>query len=522
MHGSSRQLLIFLLFAGIGILLAHPYFEGTRNANERPRLVQLLAIADSGELRINGPARRGLSLGPDISRNPHTGDLYPNKPPGASFVGLPAVYLSRLGSEQTTLSELTWWARLLSGALPALGIIALFLAWTRPPLRSSALLASLIFLFATPTASYSRLFYGHLLAGLFFFGGSLLVIRGIQFRRWKEALMGGACCGMAVTVEYGIAFAGLPLALFAIGSGVRKAPRELLASMGGFMLPAIGLLWYHSVAFGSPFETGYHHVINPEFIEKHGQGFLGLSTPRWESFYTHFLSPKSGLFALAPVVLLGLFGLVQEARSGENRTVARIFLGMMAMMVLVGSSLRFDGGWRVGPRYLVSTLPVLLLGWRNWFARSHNPFVLTGAFTLVLLSLAVNHSIALLWPHLNVDPIAWPWGDVVVPLLQADCLSGVVYGLDSAVGYVALLLPLCAALRSGNSARSHLPLASGCRWSVLRCAFVFHAFLERYNGGPEPSIYSANAQLWRDPSNEFVRHSCASPIGAGESAMKIA
>ena len=442
MNATSRKILVFLCLAGGCVLLVHPYFEGTRNANERPRLIQILALAEEGEFRIDGPSRRGLQVGPDVSRHPATGVLYPNKPPGASIFALPAVGVSSALGENWTLSSLTWWARFFTAMLPSLALLGVFLVSTPRQLLPGAFFASLVLLFATPVASYSRLFYGHQLAGFFFAVGSVLVIRGFRLNTARICFLGGMGCGLAVTVEYGIAFAGVPLAAYAVWKGAQKSLAPLAWAIGGFLIPTVALLAYHNLAFGSPWETGYHHVINPEFIEKHGQGFLGLSTPRWESFYTHFIAPSSGLLPLAPAVILGVVGLWREARTGEYAVEARIFLVAVGVMVLVGSSLRFDGGWRVGPRYLVSTLPVLLLGWRNWFHTTRGFLALGGGFALVSFSLILNHSLALLWPHLNVEPIAFPWRDIVVPLYAAECLTTPLIGFKTIAWHILFLLPV--------------------------------------------------------------------------------
>ena len=57
------------LVLALAIGLNFPYFEQTRNANERPRLMQAMAWVDAGEWAIDGVATRGLEAGPDTSRS---------------------------------------------------------------------------------------------------------------------------------------------------------------------------------------------------------------------------------------------------------------------------------------------------------------------------------------------------------------------------------------------------------------------------------------------------------------------
>ena len=321
------------------------------------------------------------------------------------------------------------------------------------------------------------------------------MIRGIQFRRWKEALM-GVRCGMAVT-EYGIAFAGL-LALFAIGFGTEGPENSRIN--GGFML-AIGLLvslggfW---IAFGNRLSPCHQPGIHREART----GFLGLTPPLGAS------TPISSRQRVGYLLSLPWSFWVC---SGWSRKHALVKTDRSAYF---SGNDGHDGSgwvepalrWRVARGSATWSPHFPCCSWAEKLACPFpQSFVLTGAFTLVLLSLAVNHSIALLWPHLNVDPIAWPWGDVVVPLLRADCLSGVVYGLDSAVGYVARLLPLRCSER--YPARSHLP------WPLVAGGVFSVALLFSMPSSNDPMVDRNLQYIQRmhscgetPPKNSFVIH----------------
>ncbi|MCA9638029.1 MAG: hypothetical protein KC420_18500, partial [Myxococcales bacterium] len=87
MSARRRQGLILVGLLAVALGLGVPYFEAIRSANERPRLLQGMALVECGEWAIDGPSRRGLALGPDVARSPVDRRVYPNKPPGASVVG---------------------------------------------------------------------------------------------------------------------------------------------------------------------------------------------------------------------------------------------------------------------------------------------------------------------------------------------------------------------------------------------------------------------------------------------------
>ena len=128
--------------------------------------------------------------------------------------------------------------------------------------------------------SYAHLAYGHQLsAALLMAGiGSASTRSGGPAPAAVKTVPRGRCPGgglaaLAVTVEYGAVFAALPIAI-TLSPFVRERRGRFLvgAAVAGAVVPILALCAYHDSAFGSPFSTGYHHVINPAFAHKHGQG----------------------------------------------------------------------------------------------------------------------------------------------------------------------------------------------------------------------------------------------------------
>lgn len=424
----------WLVLAWLALMLglAFPYFEATRNANERPRLMQGMALVDEGSWAIDGPAARGLPPGPDVSKSEADGRLYPNKPPATSLVAAAAYRVARAlerDGEPLTLRTYTWWARLLGGVLPTLLLCAWLLRRYAPayglPVAAAAVV---LYALGTPAASYAHLLYGHpLAAGLLAVGAGLVLDAGAPSLTVREALpraaLGGALGGAAVAVEYGAVFGGLPLAGLLLAR-VRHpgGARVLVAGLCGALVPIALLAAYHHAAFGSPWSTGYHHVTNAEFAAKHGEGLLGLGLPRWEAFHTHLLSADGGLVWWAPTLVLALYGLLQLALApGPARAEARLHLGLLLLYGVLVSSLSFEGGWRVGPRYLVVVLPSLVLGWAHALAQLRTNIVGMGLLVaLGTYAVAVNALAANLWPHLDLANVHQPVAEVLLPLWEHD------------------------------------------------------------------------------------------------------
>jgi hypothetical protein len=427
------QLFVLLGVVALFLLAAFPYFEQVRNANEVPRLIQAMSMVDEGQWAIDGPSRRGIPLGPDIARSPD-GHLYPNKPPGASVVGAAAYSLAKLGDEPPTLRELTWWARLLAGVIPVLIIVVVAWGWLRRFYAGSICAAAiLLWVFGTPIFSYARLFYGHALAACLLYVGVVLIERASAERRPGELAIGSTLAAAAITVEYGAAFAGIPIAAMlawpVLGPHRNTTARLAAGKQAAIALlsaavPVVFLAAYQRAAFGSALATGYHHAADPGFAELHGQGLLGLGLPSWDNVATHLLALDTGLLVWSPLVIPAVLGLYRLARTAEpHARAARLQLAIFVVIVLMGLGLSFEGGWRIGPRYLVVALPMLIVGLAEFMQRwRDDPRAVLNAGAIGLLafvaiwSLLANGLAATLWPHLDPTNINEPFGAVLLPL----------------------------------------------------------------------------------------------------------
>ncbi len=425
------QLALLLVSVALVLLSAFPYFETIRNANETPRLIQAMALVETGEWAIDGASRRRMPLGPDIARSPEDDRLYPNKPPGASLVGALGFVIAKAGSEPPSLREFTWWARLLAGIVPTLLIVAV--AWGR--LRelgygaAVSVAVMLAWVFGTPIFSYARLFYGHALAAALLYLGIVTLLRGLERgSKWMLAL-GGVLASSTIAVEYGAAFAGLPIAVVllvpvvrsgATTSARRRALSRAAIALAGALVPVVLLAIYHQAVFGSPLSTGYHHAADPTFAELHGRGLLGLGLPRGDKLVIDLFSPKTGLLYWSPLVLFGVAGLVRATRySGPRQQAARLHLAVFVVVLVFGLGLSFEGGWRIGPRYLVVALPCLLLGMAEALEAWRERMAVMGLWGFALVwSLLANSLAATAWPHIDPTNIGEPVGEVFLALLR--------------------------------------------------------------------------------------------------------
>src|SRR5690606_14723434 len=267
--------------------------EALLDGNERPRLLAGIGLIEAGTVAVDGPWAAGVPVGPDVARAAD-GHLVPNKPPGATLVAAGAWLLVKVGAAVSgaspTLRSYTIMARLLGGLLPTLILAALIWrherAWAAhrargPGITSTAArarvdFAVLAWLLATPAWANAKLMFGHSLAACLL-GAGLLIFAGSPGSRIsaRQAALAGLLRAAAVTVEYTAVFAGPAIAAWLCWRE-RSRWSLIFAGLAGAALPIVALAGYHAAVFGSPWVTGYHRVVRPEFSAIHGRGLLGL------------------------------------------------------------------------------------------------------------------------------------------------------------------------------------------------------------------------------------------------------
>ena len=396
------------------------------NANERPRLLQGIAVVDEGAWAIDGPVTGTIDAGIDTARSDR-GRLVPNKPPGTTAVT--AVAWAMAGEQGDSLRAYTQRARLLGAVLPTLLIC--LVAWRRYTPRHGLRVttaAVVAYVLATPVSSYARVLFGHQLAACSLFVGTVWLLQSRHVSNLRKdlgfAFAGGFACAAAVVVDYLAVFAAVPLGVFVVrvlaADRLRGVPWAA-AALGGATLPMVGLAAYQAQVFGNPWSTGYHYATHVPFAAIHARGLLGLVGPTTGALHEHLVSPWGGLLPWAPLIVVGALGLCGRIRE-SNDPEPRLGLGMLAVFLVVNLCLQQTGGWRVGPRYFVLAFPFVILGLSWVFSRvSTRPLVLGALFALLTWSVVVNTLAAALFPHLI--PHGNPLSDLLGPLLAEGAVA---------------------------------------------------------------------------------------------------
>lgn len=410
------EILVALLVVVVAGPLVHEY-----KAQQASRYVFTAAMWDDGTIKLDeyaaldepldGIERRVLG----VDRAVKDGHTYSDKAPLQPVLAIPfyAAYRA-VGGESAIERRIDenlglWWITFWMATVPA-AVLAALMYRTGRRYGASGGAASIALFFGSILLPFAALLFGHSLAALLVFGAFLLLERAPTTSRLVGA---GALAGAAVTAEYTAAVAVLVLAGYAVWR-CRAAAGWFIA--GGVPF-AIGLGWYHTVAFGSPLTHPYRYSAFASVTQEARSFFSSFSRFHPEHGLQVFVDGRGFLFA-APMVVLGLVGLVWLVRShDERRPSAVTALVMFAAFFLIPVFWSNPwGGDSPGPRYMTPALPFLVIGaaaiWRRsriWGRAATVLGVLTMGLAILtdpLLSDEARVSIGS-WINLAVD------GDIV-------------------------------------------------------------------------------------------------------------
>jgi hypothetical protein len=228
---------------------------------------------------------------------------------------------------------------------------------------------------ATLWGPYSTALFSHVTTGTLWIAMTLALARAddepARALAWRA--IAGLLGGWAVASDYSVA---LPIALQVM---LVVSPRAWPHVAAGAVVPAIATAAYHHAAFGAWHAIGYQHHASFEFARTPASTFSG--DPLAGLWTLLGLGRGAGVLARAPLVLLGVVGLVLERRWREGVAIA-------AWVVLLAFHRTPWGGASEDHRYLVPAVPLLALGfattWQRWVAHGRGSARVVGVCILVL------------------------------------------------------------------------------------------------------------------------------------------
>lgn len=532
----------------LAYLFASPYYERLNNPNENARVWATRAIVEHHVLNIDAVEREWGWVNDKAKNAQH---VYSGKAPGTSFLGVPVLWtettLRRLvGWPSPPKRAATFWLRLWAVKLP-IALFLWFFARYVERVTGSALARDLLVValgLGTLMYPYGGLYVGHALAAATAFGAFMAIDwrtgRGGRARAeevgdmpaWRPAIA-GFLAGMTVLFEYQAALVTAALTVYVLVEW-RHQLRRVLVFLAGALPPAIGLGAYHAVVFGRPWRFPFGNVENPVFAQTaHSAGFHGLAWPHPDAFGAFLFSPAYGLFAFSPALAVGLglaVALVAIPRDSApgSRGVGVLILSIAAVMFLFLAGMsNWRAGWCVGPRYITTVAPFLILaialGWHWLTARWWRVALVVG---LVIPSAILNVVSGALYPHYP-EQFDNPVFDLAFPLMRDGYVpygAGWWLHLPGGWSWLPLGVVVTAALALALAGDDERPRRWGAQVSMaLGVASLFLLALSAYGRQRRPEEEKATATvraLWDPPRAAVPRRPAAAATGAGARRSK--
>ncbi len=398
--------------------IAYAFFFGGGSWNPNAHFDLTRAIVEQGTIRIN-----------DYHQN--TGDIvsvgdeiYANKAPGTSIIAA-IPYAALILLERTfNFDPADPWILTLnlyictvvvSGLMGAL-IPAFLYLYSRRRLNACArpsVLVALLVAFATPLFLYSSIFFLHvpnaalLLLAFYFSSGSSR----------KQSVLAGFFAGLGVLTNY-LGALTIPVILYRVLKSSSDRIRSLV-SFGIAAAPsALIFAAYQLAVYGDFFSNP---VSANEDFRRDGAWLGAFQAPSFETLYGLTISPYRGLFYISPILVLAIGGGIVMWRQATRRLDFYSIAAIVAIFSAFNLTfVHWEGGWSVGPRFLIPIIPFLGLLMLYMSSILRLLWIVLGAVSFAnnLVAVAVNHLVSVNYKN--------PLAEYIYPVLLSGFFPGLV------------------------------------------------------------------------------------------------
>jgi hypothetical protein len=397
--GRWRRLRVEVLLALLVVAVAGPLVHEYK-AQQASRYVFTAAIWDGHTIRLDDYA----AVDPPVlgvDRAVKDGHTYSDKAPLQPVLAVPfyAVYRA-VGGEPAIERRIDenlglWWITFWMATVPAAILAALMYQVGRRYSPDASLPATVGLVFGSILLPFAAVLFGHSLVALLAFAGFAVLSGDVTNRRLVGA---GALLGAAVAAEYTAAIAVVVVAGYALW----RAGRRVVWFVAGGIPFAVGLGWYHTLAFGTPLTHPYRYSAFTEVRDEAAGLLENFSRFHPEHALQVFVDGRGFLIA-TPIVLVALVGLAAMIRPGasERRAEAVVSLVMFAGFLVI--PLFWGNPWggdSPGARYMTPALPFMVVGATWAFNRAR----LVGRLRAVVVAAAAIGIVTMLLATIT-DPL---------------------------------------------------------------------------------------------------------------------
>ena len=463
-----------VLVAALALTFAYAWPEQPAGWNASAHFALVRSLAD-GTAKID-PYRNETG---DVAW--YRGHYYTAKAPGLALYSLPLwLVLERIPQIGDAGDRAIWALNFWAGVVPAILIFLLVRAVGDRLAPGTGLMSAIALGLGTMVLPFATMYFSHIPAAAASFAAFALLVRERDgpFRPWA-VFAAGLLAGLAVVFEYPTALIGLILAGYILG--VRPRLARGVAYSTGAVVGVFPLILYQWIVYDSPLHTPYDDVVavagksGHDVVGSNGEGFLGVTTPRFSDAVRLLIGDDRGLLILSPLVLAGVVGLLLLWRMGRRaESLTCLTIGAALLVYNSGYTPVFGGIWgggTPGPRLLLTSLPFLMLGTGVVFRRA--PLAGTA---LLVASTAIFAAATVTYPRIGEEGTGpWTWWEHVRKSSFIDTLTIELGGPDGWVSVapfalavsVVLVVGVWTSLHSVSRSQVVVAVAAVAAWGLL-------------------------------------------------------
>lgn len=420
-----RLLLLTALILQLSWMLnAYPHWK---EPNSTSRVYLSLAMVEHGTFQID---KYLTTYGETLDKALFRGHFYSDKAPGTSFLFAPVTWAVAAtspvdpanpnGPGLIDMQMLFFTLRIVCVTLPTIAFwwltLPWFRKWTGREDRAIAVVAAGAL--GTNFCIYATHLFAHVPAAWFLFLAFLSVRRcwassDLQ-GQLTPGLWGGALAGVAFLNDYVVMLA---VALLGIATFLPRFDWRQTLAFGLGLAPSLAIwMVYNWICFDHPLKTGFVYHAIPVYGKAYQSGFFGMQGIQPSSVWGMLFSPARGMCFMSPVLALAPLGWWRQYRDKTYRADALCSAAVFACLFFFAmTTIDWRGGWGIGTRYLVPTVPFLMVGIagaiRDLKASEPLSIVFGGLAAVGVLLAAIASATVPLFPQDYHNPfftIVWP------------------------------------------------------------------------------------------------------------------
>ncbi len=266
---------------------------------------------------------------------------------------------------------------------------------------------------------YATHLFTHVPAAILFFC-SYLLIRSLRHAAsfWRS-FFSGLILSYAFITDFLLFLSALLLAAYALWT-LRSNIKGIVGLIFGSFMPMFYLMVMNYLLFDHPLQLAYFYYDDPFVSERYQSQFFNSTFAQILEIARYaFFDAARGLAYVSPFLVLAPIGFLKLWGEREFRMDAILCpLLIIANILMLTKPTTYTGGWATGMRYLVPTLPFLLVGIGGLLRNSDHAVLKKSLFKILAIPSVVMIGIAAATFPDFPDAFSHPITELAMPLFR--------------------------------------------------------------------------------------------------------